>query len=137
MVRRFKRKVHKLRGHRTRGWGDTKRRRGRGSRKTNAGTFGRNFTYFIKYEPERIGREKGFNAKFNAPKKDKIAITLEELNKLALQTGAKEFNLKEMGYYKLLGSGNIEVPVVVYVEKITESAKNKIEKVGGKVHILE
>jgi large subunit ribosomal protein L15 len=137
MVRRFKRKVHKLRGHRTRGWGNSKRRRGRGSRRTNTGTFSRNFTYFAKYEPERIGREKGFNTKFNAQREKRIAITLEELNKLALQTSAKEFNLKEMGYYKILGSGNIEVPIEVYVEKITESAKNKIEKAGGKVHILE
>lgn len=37
---------------------------------------------------------------------------------------------------KLLGTGEIKVPLVVKVHKVSKSAKEKIEKVGGKVEVI-
>jgi len=37
---------------------------------------------------------------------------------------------------KLLGVGEIKVPLVVRVHKVSKSAKEKIEKAGGKVEVL-
>jgi len=38
---------------------------------------------------------------------------------------------------KLLGRGDITKPLVIEVEKISESAKAKIEKAGGKINVKE
>ncbi len=130
MMRRYRKKIHKkYRGSRTCGGGNTKNRRGRGSRMTSKGTFGRNFMHFRKYHPEHY-MKKGFN---NPNRKEVNPITLDELSKLVLRQNLKEIDLKEFGYNKLLGSGNINVPVVVKVEKATESAIKKIESAGGQV----
>ncbi len=45
----------------------------------------------------------------------------------------KEINLTEMGYDKLLGSGNISKPVKVIVPYATEKAVEKVKAAGGEV----
>ena len=43
------------------------------------------------------------------------------------------FDLTELGYDKLLGSGTIDVPVKIIVEKVSASAREKIEGAGGEI----
>ena len=45
-------------------------------------------------------------------------------------------NLNELGYEKILGEGEISIPVEIKVKSCSKSALEKIEKSGGKV-ILE
>ena len=51
--------------------------------------------------------------------------------------------LKELGmvknkyeFVKVLGEGEIKVPLTVKVNKVSKSAKEKIEAAGGKVEVL-
>ena len=44
-----------------------------------------------------------------------------------------KINLTELGYEKLLGSGEISGPFELIVESYTKTAKDKIEKAGGKL----
>ena len=43
---------------------------------------------------------------------------------------------KSTGEVKLLGGGEISSPVVIRVDKVSRSARQKIEAAGGKVEIV-
>ncbi|MFH1088232.1 MAG: uL15m family ribosomal protein, partial [Patescibacteria group bacterium] len=45
--------------------------------------------------------------------------------------------LNGFDYVKVLGQGEITVPIEIEVHNISASAKQKIESVGGKVKIVE
>jgi len=85
-------------------------------------------------------REKGFRYPLRREKK---MINLDELNELIkkMVEGGKldknnlRLNLKELGYNKLLGRGNIEFPVFVEVEEASKKAIDKIKERGGDVKI--
>ena len=82
--------------------------------------------------------DKGFRYPLRREKK---AINLEKLNELIkkmIEEGKLEktnikLNLKEIGYDKLLGRGNIEFPVFVEVEEASKKAIEKIKEKGGDV----
>jgi len=40
------------------------------------------------------------------------------------------------GEVKVLGRGNIDVPLVIRASKVSKQAKEKIEKVNGKVEVI-
>jgi ribosomal protein L15 len=65
------------------------------------------------------------------PKRYRI-INVDELEKKA--EGKKELDLMK---YKILARGEIKIPLNVKVEFISKSAKEKIEKAGGKVILFE
>jgi len=119
-----KRKIDRLRGKRTHGHGDTKNARGSGKTggKGRAGSHKHKFT---KYYTE-FGIKKRLN-----PKKKLKEITLEKLNLLV--NDKKEIDLKELGYDKILGKGNLTKPIVIKNAKVTSGAKEKIEGIGGKI----
>jgi len=83
-------------------------------------------------------RDKGFRYPLRREKK---TINLEKLNELIkkmIEEGKLEktnikLNLKEIGYDKLLGRGNIEFPVFVEVEEASKKAIEKIKEKGGDV----
>jgi len=84
---------------------------------------------------------------FNSLKKNKIAIlnlnSLSELikkNKINSEEKISLENLKKIkilkntyNKFKILGSGNIERKIDIEVDFISKSAKEKIEKIGGKI----
>ncbi|MEM0232387.1 MAG: uL15 family ribosomal protein, partial [Candidatus Methanomethyliaceae archaeon] len=45
-------------------------------------------------------------------------------------------DLNNMGYDKLLGSGKIDLPVVIKVKQASEIAKRKITEAGGEVILI-
>ena len=91
----------------------------------------------------RIAR-KGFS---NYPfKKEYVCINVEQLNskfndgdtvdkKALIEKGF--ITAKSSSMVKILGNGEISKKLTISVEKISESAKAKIEKAGGSVKIIE
>ena len=74
-------------------------------------------------------------------------MNVRDINEIAKRTGEKKitpevlykFSLIEQpdGPVKILGDGEIEVAVEVVAHKFSKSAKEKIEKAGGKVVEVE
>ena len=119
-----KRKIDRLRGTRTHGHGNTKNARGSGCTggKGRGGSTKHKFTKYYVDFGKRV---------FLKPKAKLKTITLEALSGMILDK--KEINLKELGYDKILGKGNINKPVIFKNALATEIAKEKIEKAGGKI----
>ncbi len=84
--------------------------------------------------------KRGFKNPF---KKSFAIINVRELNRFDEGSVVDEVALIQMGLVKgdrdgikLLGEGTIGTPVTVRVNKISESARKKIETVGGKVEVI-
>ncbi|MEM3506107.1 MAG: uL15 family ribosomal protein [Candidatus Bathyarchaeia archaeon] len=139
------RKVRKMRGSRTHGWGISGQHRKHGMKggRGNAGRFKHKWTRTIKYGLKDIGKT-GFKCPTSKPKP--YSINVDELDQLIKSfdkksltkddTGRLFIDLSKLGYEKLLGAGKIKYPVSVIVNECSEKAKEKIEKVGGTVKIL-
>lgn len=121
-------KTEKKRGTRTLGKGTMKKWRGKGHRggKGYAGSKKHRKSWILRFEPEHLGK-RGFIAKTSKSVK---AVNLRDLEKLA--GDKKEINLEELGFDKVLGSGNITKKLVVKANAFSRLAKEKIEKAGGK-----
>ncbi len=128
MTARFKQKVRKWRGRTSHGGGHKKKRRGGGSQggRGYGGSHKHKFSYITTVEPDHYGY-KGFHSK----KKRAEAINVSELARM----DGNDFDLKKLGYGKLLGRGKIERAVTVRAEQVSKQAKEKIEKAGGKIEL--
>ncbi|MCD6512355.1 MAG: uL15 family ribosomal protein [Thermoplasmata archaeon] len=117
----MRKKTKKMRGSHTCGRGFKKKARGAGN-KGGTGMAGAKHKH-LKW---RWGRH-GFV--HHGVKREKRVINVEELKKF----DGDEINLTELGYDKLLGSGNIDRAIKVHVKEATEKAVNKIKEAGGEV----
>ncbi|MDH5732838.1 MAG: 50S ribosomal protein L15 [Candidatus Bathyarchaeota archaeon] len=135
------RKVRKMRGSRTHGYGVIGQHRGIGAKGHR--TVGRHkggWTYTVKYEPDYFGK-KGFTPRGGQQKRrainvDELATLITELSKeqkVEKKSGKVILDLKALGYDKLLGRGKITQPLVVKGVSCSETAVKKIEAVGGQV----
>lgn len=81
----------------------------------------------------RLPKFKGFKP---LEKKEFIEINVSALERIA--NGKNEINLNEMfgGNVKVLGEGEINVPLVVKASKFSKQAKEKIEKANGKAEVI-
>jgi large subunit ribosomal protein L15 len=136
MVVRKKKKVRKMRGTRSYGYGSHKKHRGGGSRggRGKAGMHKHKWSYTVKYEPDHFGK-RGFKRPKAVAKKLKT-IGLRGLEKLAAESGKKKIDLTTLGYDKLLGSGRISTGLEVTAKSFSKKAAEKIEAAGGKVIIV-
>jgi large subunit ribosomal protein L15 len=148
MVVRRERKSRKLRGRsRTMGWGSVGQHRKAGSRggKGAAGLGKHEWTWTIKYAPDWYGK-RGFLPRRSKAGYHKTVMNVGDLAEVVeklkatgearIEDGMVEVNLADMGVEKLLGEGEIRVPVKVIVSEASETAVKKIEEAGGKVIIL-
>ena len=148
MVVRRERKSRKLRGRsRTMGWGSVGQHRKAGSRggKGAAGLGKHKWTWTIKYAPDWFGK-RGFTPRRSKAGYHKTVMNVGDLAEVVeklkatgearIEDGMVEVNLADMGVEKLLGEGEIRVPVKVIVREASETAVKKIEEAGGKVIIL-
>ena len=123
-------KVNRMRGQKTHGWGSKKKHRGAGSR----GGVGRaGITKHMKLHFKKKGIQVGARgykslAQRNIKKSTK-SISLRDLMKLA--DGKKEVILKEHGYDKVLGNGEVTGPVKVIAKSFSKRAIEKIEAAKG------
>jgi large subunit ribosomal protein L15 len=123
-----KSKVDRYRGNRSHGKGNTKNHRGGGSNggKGRGGSFKQKFSRYFKL----VGQRKKLKPRLKAKPRLKT-INLNNLNMLIKEN--KEIDLKELGYQKILGSGNIIKAIVIKNAVVTQKAKEKIENAGGKI----
>jgi len=135
------RKIRKMRGSRTHGYGQIGQHRkgSKGGRK--AGRHKNGWTYVIKYEPDYFGK-KGFTSQKALSRKINV-INVGELDELANKLAAEEklegkgkkvfLDLDKLGYNKLLGMGKVNKPMFIKVGSHSEVAAKKIEEAGGQI----
>lgn len=133
------RKVRKLRGSRTYGWG----RKGQHRKSGGRGGFGRaglhkhKWSWVLRYEPDYFSK-RGFRSP--NPKAERT-INVGELEALAerlkpsKKRGAVTLDLMQLGYDKLLGGGRVSRPLLLKASRATELAIAKVEGAGGKVEL--
>lgn len=70
-------------------------------------------------------------------------INVQDLNRFEAQAVVDEVALIKQGLVKgdrdgikLLGNGEVQFPVTVRINKVSESARQKIEAVGGKIEVI-
>ena len=127
-----KKKVVKLRGSKTHGWGSKKKHRGAGSRggRGFAGSKKQKKTWIMKYERNHLGK-RGFKSLQQREIKPSIkAINIRDIPENLLK--GTEIDLSKLGYDKLLGSGKLSKPIVFKAKAFSETSKEKITKAGGK-----
>ncbi len=113
----------RYRGKRSHGRGNTKGGRGKGSRMATCNAKGgRNYAHYLKKEKKK---EKGMSGK---PSQE--PINLRDLEKIPVEEG--KLDVTKHGYEKVLGGGNITQKLTITAKSFSQSAKEKIEKAGGK-----
>ena len=124
-------KRKRLRGSRTNGWGSRKKHKGKGMKggKGMAGTgkkAGQKVIFVRKYFPEGYFGKKGFISRG-------VGKRLKTINLENIKGKNGEANLEG---YKVLGKGELREKLNVKADAFSESAKEKIEKAGGKAILL-
>jgi large subunit ribosomal protein L15 len=137
-------KVSRMHGRGTHGWGARKKHMGSGHRGGvgMAGTgkkAGQKIMHIQKmYGTEYFGKSGITSRKTKREKNDVLNIGYIEANLEALK---KKFGNKEgiidLKKYKILGEGEIKSKVSIKARAVSEGAREKIEKAGGKVIVPE
>jgi large subunit ribosomal protein L15 len=134
------RKVRKQRGSRYMGYGQVGQHRKSGGRggKGNAGGRKHFWIRTVKYEPWRFHKTGFLPPSALEPKQ--ATVNVGELEDLAMKVigdygikGGNELDLTALGIGKLLGRGNVSVPLKIKVAYVTSGAKEKIEEAGGSI----
>jgi large subunit ribosomal protein L15 len=138
-------KRSKYRGSRTCGGGTHKNRRGAGNR-GGRGRAGINAHHFVKWYKEMGGPVFGKDGFSNS---SQITVTVMDVGiidqiipSLLAQGIAKNegdvivINTADMGIDKVLGSGKVTKKMNISAQAFSESARTKIEKMGGKTLIV-
>ncbi len=122
---RKEKKTKSMRGLHTHGHGNKKKWRGAGSRggRGEAGKYHHKKTWAMRWGKVNIKR--GFTS---IGRKDKNVINVGDIENLAKNDS---INLIELGYDKVLGSGEIKRAIKVEAVEFSKIAKEKIEKAGG------
>jgi large subunit ribosomal protein L15 len=138
-------KRSKYRGSRTCGGGTHKNRRGAGNR-GGRGRAGINAHHFVKWYKEMGGPVFGKNGFSNSSQTTVTVIDVGIIDQiipsLLAQGIAKNegdvivINTADMGIEKVLGSGKVTKKMNISAQAFSESAKAKIEKMGGKTQIV-
>jgi large subunit ribosomal protein L15 len=138
-------KRSKYRGSRTCGGGTHKNRRGAGNR-GGRGRAGINAHHFVKWYKEMGGPVFGKNGFSNSSQTTVTVIDVGIIDQiipsLLAQGIAKNegniivINTADIGIEKVLGSGKVTKKMNISAQAFSESAKAKIEKMGGKTQIV-
>lgn len=135
-MKKKRKKIVKLRGSKTHGYGSKKKHRGGGSKggRGRAGSFKHKKVLMRKLG--LIENKRGFvSLKKKGIKPEVRAINLKDIVKIAKDK--KEIDLKELGFDKVLGKGNLEKPITIKARFFSNKAKEKIEAAGGKAIEIE
>lgn len=140
MTIRKVRKKNKLRGHRVHGKGDTKNKRGAGSRggRGRAGSHKHKYSLYYKDFGHKIRLKPttGENAISLATLDSKI-YTWVEKDKIQQKDGLYIIDGVMLGFSKVIAKGNISHKIEVINASVSEKAKEKIIAIGGNVVDLE
>ena len=140
MVVRRRKKKNKLRGSRTHGKGDTKRKRGagcRGGRGRAGAKGGHKFSKYYKEFGKKI-RLKSKKVKFkryiNTINLDELNLLIEKLNaenKLKKEDKYILIDGAELNFDKILGRGSIDYAIKISNAAASKKAIEKIKAAGG------
>ncbi len=152
MVKQRRKKVHKLRGRKTSGWGGRKKHRGKGSiggkgmagtgkradqKKTLIVKMGRYFGKKGFVSIKRMRREgRGIKESLNLQTLVEIVPRLERKGFAKSSKGGVEVDLEKAGYGKLLDGKEgfkLKEKLIVKVGGCSAGAREAVEKAGGKV----
>jgi large subunit ribosomal protein L15 len=123
------RKIRKLRGSRTVGYGRIGQHRDSGSKgNRKVGRHKHLWSKVVTSEPDYFGKH-GF---VSPQSKHRIENTINLVKLDQLASGA-EINLTELGYTKLLGTGKITKALTITVPVASKSAMAKVQEAGGKL----
>jgi len=143
MARRYEKKYKKYLASRTFGGGNVKNRRGSGCRGGvgRAGARKHKWLQTLKNEPDYYGRHGFSQIPSQLRKRKKIQDKLLKVSDISSLIAEKKLKEKEGLLFiefegKILGTGSINVPVFVKASSFSKSAKEKIEKVGGRTEVL-
>ncbi len=131
------RKVRKLRGSRTHGWGQVAQHRASGHKGGlgKSGMLKHHFSTMLKEFPDHFGHDSTHPPHPNITKK---WTSVRDLDDLFAKSGTKEgekkiLDLGILGYDKLLGGGQIKNAYTVKIKQSTASAQEKVKQAGGEV----
>ncbi|HUI86711.1 MAG TPA: uL15 family ribosomal protein [Nitrososphaerales archaeon] len=129
------RKVRRLRGSRTHGYGQIGQHRHSGKQggHGNAGLHKHKWSWLILNDPDHFGRDP-FRPPSYYQKPSRVA-NVGDLDEMA--KGAADLDLATLGIGKLLGGGKISGAYQVKVDLFTKRAQAKIEAAGGKIVVEE
>jgi large subunit ribosomal protein L15 len=142
-IRREK-KVRKMRGSRTHGWGIQGQHR-RSGRKGGRGKAGRKsgkhkWSWVLKYWPDYFGKHgfhpipKSITKTINVGELDEVAETLVDKGLAIKSEKGIEIDVTKLGINKILGSGKVTKPLIVKgIEDISKLAEEKIITAGGTI----
>ena len=123
------RKIRKLRGSRTVGYGRIGQHRDAGSKgNRKVGRHKHLWSKVVTSEPDYFGKH-GFTSPQSLHRKEKT-INLHQLDQMA-QT--QNINLTELGYTKLLGTGKLTKPLTIQIKAYSKSAEEKVKQAGGEI----
>ena len=127
-----KKKSRKQRGSRYCGWGQVGQHRGSGGRGGVGKAGGRKHFWIrtIKYTPERYVH-KGFLPTQGLTQTN--TINVGELEHLLLGTEQEILDLTSLGFEKLLGRGQVRIPIKIKIPSYSIKALEKIESSGGSI----
>lgn len=136
MVTRL-RKVRRLRGSRTHGWGQIGQHRSTGHKggHGNAGLHKHHWTRAVLF-PDRYFGTPGFHNP--TTKTTKKWANVGDLDTLfakhgKVENGKNVLDLLSLGYDKLLGAGKVSNKYSVIIDAFAKNAKEKVESGGGEV----
>ncbi|MGA2198802.1 MAG: uL15 family ribosomal protein [Nitrososphaerales archaeon] len=128
------RKVRRMRGSRTMGYGQIGQHRHSGKQggHGNAGLHKHKWSWLNINDPDHYGRDPFFVPGAHRAAKWLNVGDLESIAEYG-SDGPISLDLAAMGVEKLLGSGNVKRAFNVKVGMFTERAKKKLEEAGGKI----
>ncbi len=156
MTRKYPKRIRKMRGTRTVGYGRVGQHRKAGQRAGKGKTTGwkkSKKSYYLKQkelgfpDPDWDFGKKGFMRpqdirriyNVNTLNIKDLDLTIEDLTlkNIATKTGTTySINMKELNVQKILGRGEVNNKINVTVDKASKRAIEKIESAGGKVTLL-
>jgi large subunit ribosomal protein L15 len=140
----MKKRIKRIRGTRTCGGGSAKKRRGKGSKggSGHAGAYAHHAVWSLK-RGIRKGNNKSQLPTYNRSDDKTMNVgDLEEILEELIERGKAEekgdgiyLDANELGIQKILGKGEVKKKLVLKANKISKTAQEKIERVGGSVEI--
>jgi len=140
----MKKRIKRIRGTRTCGGGSHKKRRGSGS-KGGVGNAGAYDVHVVRSLKMGIVKGKRGTSKHQRARSEDKAMNIGELEELLgelLKQGKAEakgdsiyLDAQQLGVEKLLGKGTLTKKLILKANKISKTAREKIEQVGGVVEV--
>jgi len=141
-----KRKVTKLRGNTTHGYGSMKKNRGAGNRggRGRAGSGKRGDSKKPRYQVANQKGKFGFKPRtrsvitikpINIGLVEKLLPKLVKLGQVEEKSGVYIVDLEKIGFNKLLGTGKISAKMQITVSFASAKAIEKVKQTGGEVKI--